>query len=331
VIAVEYLDDLGKASSRAGLERALAAGRGPFDRPEWWDLIVRHGGARPLFVLASGGEEAVLLPMASAGGRITGLANWYTFRWRPLASSPRLLAGLARGLRQHGWQVTLQQVPDEDGSASRLAEALRSAGWRVRLEPHDVNHVLAVGGRRYAEYLAGRPGRLRTALKRKAGKVACEVLDRFDEPAWRAYEAIYAASWKPEEGAPAMLEEFARAEGAAGRLRLGIARVDGEAVAAQMWTVEHGTAWIHKLAHREDSRALSPGTVLSAALFERVIDGDGVELIDFGTGDDGYKRDWMEDVRTRWRIDALDPRSPRAWPGLARDLARDLAARLKRR
>ena len=96
-------------------------------------------------------------------------------------------------------------------------------------------------------------------------------------------------------------------------------------------TVEHGTAWIHKLAHREDSRALSPGTVLSAALFERVIDGDGVELIDFGTGDDGDKRDWMDDVRTRWRIDALDPRSPRAWPGLARDLARDLAARLKRR
>ena len=327
MIAVEYLDDLGKASNREALDRALAEGRGPFDRPEWWELIVRHGGARALFMLASQGDQATLLPLAVADGKITGLANWYTFRWRPLASSSDLLSSACNTLQQKGWRVTLQQVPDEDGTASALARALRSAGWRVSLEPHDVNHVLAVGGRSYAEYLASRPGQLRTTLKRKASRVSCEVLDHFDEPVWRYYGAIYAASWKPEEGAPAMLEAFARAEGAAGRLRLGIARVDGEAVAAQMWTVEHGTAWIHKLAHRADARGHSPGTVLSAALFERVIDGDRVDMIDFGTGDDGYKRDWMEEVRQRWRIDALNPRSPRAWPALARKLA----ARLKRR
>ena len=28
-----------------------------------------------------------------------------------------------------------------------------------------------------------------------------------------------------------------------------------------------------------------------------VIDVDHVDLIDFGTGNDGYKRDWMEEVR----------------------------------
>jgi hypothetical protein len=36
------------------------------------------------------------------------------------------------------------------------------------MAPCDVNHVLEVGGRSYAEYLAARPGPLRTTLKRKA-------------------------------------------------------------------------------------------------------------------------------------------------------------------
>ena len=90
-------------------------------------------------------------------------------------------------------------------------------------------------------------------------------------------------------------------------------------MAAQFWSVEKlCIAYIHKLApHREDAKPLSAGTTLSAALFERVIDGDQVDLVDFGTGnDDRYKRDWMEQDRPRYRIEAvLDPRSGlRAWP-----------------
>ena len=324
MIAVEYLDDLGKASSPAARDLALAAGRGPFDRSEWWDLVSRHGGMTPLHALAGDGAGAVLLPLTVADGRISGLANWYTFRWRPLlgaGASPALLAELARGLARHGWRITLTQVPDEDGSASLLAAALREAGWRVRMEAHDCNHVLHLSGRSHAEYLAARPGPLRTTLRRRAGRLSCTVLDRFDEAAWGAYESIYSESWKPQEGAPALLEAFARAEGAAGRLRLGIAEAGGEPVAAQMWTIEDGTAWIHKLAHRESARALSPGTVLSAEMFARAIDTDRVEVIDFGTGDDPYKRDWMEEVRPRYRIDALWPAAPRSWPHLARNLA----------
>ena len=92
----------------------------------------------------------------------------------------------------------------------------------------------------------------------------------------------------------------------------------GAVVAAQFWTVEHGTAWIHKLAHLESAKPLSAGTTLSAALFEHVIDRDKVELIDFGTGNDPYKADWMELDRPRYRIDCLDPAQPRAWPALAK-------------
>jgi CelD/BcsL family acetyltransferase involved in cellulose biosynthesis len=82
--------------------------------------------------------------------------------------------------------------------------------------------------------------------------------------------------------------------------------------------VEGGTAFIHKLAYVEAAKPLSPGTSLSAALFETVIDHDRVSHIDFGTGDDPYKRDWMDQQRPRWRLVAMDPRRPGQWPAILR-------------
>jgi CelD/BcsL family acetyltransferase involved in cellulose biosynthesis len=115
---------------------------------------------------------------------------------------------------------------------------------------------------------------------------------------------------------------LAEAEGAAGRRRLAVAASEGKPVAAQLWTVENGVAWIHKLAHDEGAKRHSPGTLLSHALFCHVIDVDGVHEVDFGTGNDGYKRDWMEQVRTRWRLDAWRMAAPRQWPSLGKALAR---------
>jgi hypothetical protein len=322
LIAVSYHDTVNV------LQAVASPGAGPFDRPEWFALLA-HRARSPLIAMASDGAHAAGLPLVEVNGRIEPLRNWYAFSWRPLGSqSSNLLEAAARDLRSRTHRVTLWPVPDEDGSATRIVAAFRSAGWAVRSEPCDHNHVLPVGGRSFAEYWAGRPGPMRTTLKRKAKKVAVEILDRFDPAAWAAYEAIYNESWKPEEGAPDLLRRFAEAEGKAGRIRLGLARAECVPVAAQYWTVENGTAYIHKLAHRESAKALSAGATLSASLFERVIDIDKVALIDFGTGNDSYKLDWMELDRPRYRIDCLDPAQPRAWPALAkRALARAPAAR----
>ena len=214
----------------------------PFDRAEWFALLAETGLV-PLIAMAGDGAETAALALTEAGGRITPLRNWYSFTWRELApagpAGERLLVAIARQLKQRGWRVTLEPVPGEDGSADRLARAFRAAGWQVAVEPCDINHILPVKGRSFADYWDSRPGPLRTTLKRKAKKVETEILTRFDAQVWADYEAIYAASWKPAEDQPAMLRAFAEAEGAAGRLRLGVARADGVAVAAQVWTVEN--------------------------------------------------------------------------------------------
>lgn len=166
-------------------------------------------------------------------------------------------------------------------------------------------------------------------MKRKAKKVSITLTRTFDPVSWGYYEEIYAQSWKPSEGSPEFRRRFAEAEGKAGRLRLAVghAEIDGvtRAVAAQFWTVEGGTAYIHKLAHIEAAKPLSPGTALSAALFEEVIDRDHVTLVDFGTGDDGYKRDWMEFQRPRYRLSMMRLNDPRQWPKIAKLTFRRLA------
>lgn len=318
MVAVSYHDTVNV------LQAVDAAPAGPFDRAEWFALL--SDDRAPLVALGANGSGTTAMVLARTNGRIEPLRNWYAFTWRPIGPRSALPA-MAASLKEQTHRVTLWPVPDEDGSATALAHSFRDAGWRVRCEPCDHNHVLEVRGRSFAEYWEGRPGKMRTTLKRKAKKVVFEIHDRFDSAAWADYEAIYAESWKPEEGTPALLRKFAQAEGAAGRIRLGIARAEGEPVAAQFWTVENGTAYIHKLAHRESAKPISAGTTLSAALFERVIDGDGVDLVDFGTGNDPYKRDWMEIDRPRYRIDCLDPRQPKAWPALAKRLARSLGGR----
>ncbi|WP_338465896.1 GNAT family N-acetyltransferase [Novosphingobium sp. ZN18A2] len=318
---IVYHADLNEAQRRNGL---CPTGSSPFERLEWFALLSRECLAAhpPLLAIARDGERWAALPLMETGARqLSGLANWYSFFLRPLGDRS-LLPAIARDLASRADRITLAPLPQDDANA--LASAFGHAGWFAQLEPCDSNHFLDIGGRTFDEYWASRPGRLRETVRRrgKTGIVDLKVETRFDPADWAAYERIYGLSWKPEEGSPAFLRKFAREEGTAGRLRLGLASIDGTPVAAQMWTVEGGTAFIHKLAHDEAFRKHSPGTLLSHALFRHVIDRDNVAEIDFGTGDDPYKRDWMEDVRLRWRLDAYRLAAPRQWPSLGKALAR---------
>jgi CelD/BcsL family acetyltransferase involved in cellulose biosynthesis len=203
----------------------------------------------------------------------------------------------------------------------------------VFAQPAAVSWQTDTRGLDFAAYWARRPSRLRSSADRKAKAAALDIAvhRRFDAAAWTDYEEVYRASWKPAEGSPSFLRALAEAEGAAGRLRLGIARRDGRALAAQLWLLEGGTATIHKLAYREDYKALSPGTVLSVAMFRAALDEDRVERIDYGVGDEPYKADWMDERRLLWRLDAYDPRSPIGLAGALRAAASSLVRRLRSR
>jgi len=301
---------------------AVACGS-PFERLDWLALLAQEclDPAKAQVSVAVDGPRVAVLPWREVNGQIEALANWYNFFVRPLGDSA-LLSDIAQSL-PHG-RATFAPMPEADAAA--LATAMRKAGWIVLTDQCDANHVLEVNGRSYAEYWASRPGALRETVRRKGkkGDVVLRIATSFSQADWDAYETIYRLSWKPGEGSPDFLHKWAQMDGATGRLRLGIAEIDGQPVAAQFWTVEGGTGFIHKLAHDERFRKQSPGTLLTAAMFAHVIDVDRVDLVDFGTGDDPYKRDWMDAVRTRWRLRAWRRTSARHWPSLARALGRQL-------
>ncbi len=329
-----YHADLREAQADPALAALL--GRSPvstpFDRLDWLMLLAEHclPGTVCKLAVARDGDALAVLPFREGPGGAAALGTWYSFFVRPLtndhAQASALFEALARSLAPIG---AVQLAPLPETEAAELAKAFRTAGWIGVAEPCDTNHVLVLKGRSFAEYWAAQPSALRETVRRKTarGKVALRIETAFREADWAAYEAIYAKSWKPEEGNPQFLRAFAEAESAAGALRIGIAEIDRQPVAAQFWTVEGGTAWIHKLAHDEAHRAHSPGTLLTAALFRHVIDEDRVHTVDFGTGNDAYKCDWMEVQRPRFALRFYRPAAVGHWPALARLAARRMLRR----
>ncbi len=313
MVNVTLFDELDavEQDARGALDRANQACL--HDRLSWFRLVERNcpPEGKLQVVRAEQDNRRAWLFLAVDGREADGYAAWYSLRYR-LIGDPGLgpeIAGFLRNKRL----TRVELAPIENPEA--LATALRSAGWSVAIEPAFGNWI-ARTEKGFDEYWSRRPGQLRSTARRKAKAAALDVVihDRFDAVAWADYEAVYRASWKPEEGSFAFLRDLAEQEGAAGTLRLGLAYHRDRPVAAQLWLVEGEVATIHKLAYAEDAKAMSPGTVLGEAMFRRAIDEDGVRLVDYGTGDDAYKRDWMDERRQLWRIIAHNPRT---LPGLA--------------
>ncbi len=310
---------------------ALDRGAQPslFARLDWFRLLQRHcpPPGRLLVVRAREAARSAWLFLAVDGPTARAYAAWYSLRFDAVGDhGDDVMTSLAKALRGRGIaRVELAPLADPEP----LRRAFRRAGWFVSVTPKTGNWRIPTEGLDFETYWAGRPAQLRNTARRRAKAAALEIViyDRFDADVWADYESVYRQSWKPEEGSFPFLRALAEQEGAAGTLRLGVARRDGRPVAVQLWLVEHGEAVIHKLAYAEDAKAMSPGTLLGMEMFRRALDADRVRAIDYGTGDDRYKQDWMAERRQLWRLDAFDPRTPRGLAGAARSAASALVRR----
>ncbi len=315
-----------------------------FERDAWFDHLLRDCCADQRAVVIDGivGDSLCRLRLLEiAPGHLFSLANWYSFRWGPQFKTPDpaarrpALIRAWRAARHQAHRLDLSPIPVEGGAATELSETLRAAGWHVAMAPISRSHWLDTEGRSFDGWWEMRPSRLRSTVARKAKKniVSIAVHTAFSDAHWDEYEAVYRASWKPDEPCPEFLRHWARVASDQRALRLGIARIDGVPVAAQFWTVDADVASIHKLAQITDAaaEAHSPGTLLTHALFAHAFDVDRVRRIDFGTGDDGYKRDWMEQSADLVRITATDLRQPAAWISIAQHGLSRVAARLRGR
>ena len=332
-VQVELFDDLDAAARDAGSALARESRPWMFDRIDWFRLVqdFTPPEGKPLVIRARNGQASAWLFLAVEGGTALALSNWYCLRYGAVVHGPDGTAAveeLSRGLRKAGVsRIFFSPIGEDDP----LPAALKRNGWLTRKSQSNVSWRIRTSGMTFEEYWASRPSRLRNTAKRraKAANLDLVVHHDFDAKAWDDYEIVYNASWKPAEGSPALMRKLAEAEGAAGTLRLGLAYHEGKPVAAQLWVVEHGIATIHKLSYREDAKHLSPGTILSVEMFRRAIDEDKVDVIDFGIGNDGYKRDWMGECVPLYALTAYDLRSLGGVSGIARSVAAKLVQRVR--
>ena len=306
------------------------SGGGLFQSGAWFELLRQHGFAAPPEVLHCPLPTGGVLPlMRSPGGRgLLSLANYYSGLYGPLpgeaGASP---AGDAwRGLRPGGC-LRLQPLDADAPWLAALERDLRHRAWWTSRFFAFGNWYQPVPSGGFDAYWAQRPSPLRHSVERgqrrlqRAGAWRIDIHTRpgpgLDEAA-QAYAEVYAQSWKQAESPAGFVPALIQCAAEQGWLRLGVLWLDGRPLAAQLWLVHGGSACIFKLAYVEGTHKLSPGSVLTAALMRHAMDVDRVHEVDYLSGDDAYKADWMARRRERVGLLAFDQRHPMGWALAAR-------------
>lgn len=332
----------GVAALGAAWDGVFAEGAGVQGGRAWFaatEAAALPVGARPLWLtLLDGGRGAALLPLLRlADGTVGSLTSPYTLLYQPLlaAGTDPFAAGLAFGRVLRRWPLVRLEAMDPGwpGLAPLLAGLRRAGLAPLRFEHFGNWHEETPDG--WERYLETRPAQLRTTVRRRlrAAEKAADL--RFElvrdpagvEAALAAYEAVYARSWKEPEPFPRFNAGLLPLLAAAGVLRMAVLRRGERPIAAQYWTVDGGVGTVLKLAHDEAEKAVSPGTVLTAMVI-RCLLAEGVRALDFGRGDDAYKRGWVGVRRVRVGVVLAAPWRVRGLLAVARHVAGGVRRRL---
>ncbi len=314
-----------------------------------WLRLLANTALQPLaqprvYVLRVDGRPVAALPTLEypGTGRLEGLSNYYTAMFGPVFE-PGLdnasLVPLVRALldRPDAPATLLFGPMDPLGPGfAMLRESLRRAGLATfRYFAHG-NWYLPVMSD-WQSYFEARPGAVRSTIKRMGrkfeaagGRLEIVRTPEDAEAGIRAYEHVYARSWKQAEPHPAFMPGLIRLCARRGWLRLGIAWVGDVPVAAQLWIVANGRAEIYKLAYDEAHKALAPGTLLTTMLMRHAFEVDHVREADYLIGDDPYKAQWMTHRREHLGLVAYNLRSVRGLVLAAREFGGRLMKRLRK-
>jgi len=317
---------------------------------DWFELLQDSvypddSGVRYYF-LADKNKLSTILPLRLTNEghvrTVESMGNYYTSLYSPLLSDDsdllNLKYALASASRDHGGAHVMRFAPmdPESPAYNGLLNELRAIGW-IPFKFFCFGNWFLTVDFNWEEYLKKRSANLRSSIKRRSKDFVAdggtlEVVSNADdvEQAIAAFQEVYTASWKLPEPYPDFVPSLIRQLSTKGMLRLGIARMKGRPIAAQLWIVGQSKASIYKVAYHKAFSSLSPGTVLTSHLLKHVIDQDHVKEVDFLIGDDEYKKIWMSDRRERWGIVAYNPRTVIGFALLIKEIGGRVAKILKK-
>jgi len=343
-ITVRETGDFAAVEAACGHLLTPAAAASAFLAPWWWRTMLAAGlpeGAQARFlVFEQAGAAVALLPLLDGPGGLSGLTGLYTCFFQPLfmtGAGAALWSQVGMATAQHCRRHGVIRLDALAGDAEWLPAFLTGAGrggLRAERFDHFGNWHEPALDRGWDAYFAARPGNLRETIRRKMRKSAASDFALVTggaglEAGIAAYEEVYARSWKVAEPFPDFNATLMREAADAGALRLGLLAAEGRVVATQLWVLAGGIASVLKLAHDEAYAALSPGTVLSVRMIRHLIEVDRVTGLDFGRGDDPYKKTWTTQRRQRVGLLLANPWHPKGLGALGRQAVGRLLRRLK--
>lgn len=313
------------------------------------DYVDGVAGNAWFFVLREGDAVTTALPLLQQRGNfpqrceLRSLANYYSALYSPLISTASTVEGLVlllkSALRLAGSpdSLTFRPLDPQSPAYQLLLKALRLAGLPA-YEFFCFGNWYEPVRQAWPAYLAERDGKIRSTIKRMGKKFAADggeltiLTGASDiERMLADYQSVYGASWKQAEPHANFIPGLIALCASKGWLRMGVARLQGRAIAAQLWMVAQGKVEIYKLAYDEAYKSYSPGTLLTQLLMQHVFEHDAAVEIDYLIGDDDYKRGWMSQRRERWGIIAFNPRRLGGLAGWAREALGRMARRFKSR
>lgn len=293
-----------------------------FSRP-WFENLIRTTPDNCQNILLAcvveDGNVLAILPLEKRGSEHWyALTNLYSSLYTLLLDErkPQEVAEfLAQGLVKLKFSLLrLDPVAEDDRNLHYFQQAMESLGVSCQRRFRFYNWIHRTRGQSFTEYMQARPAKVRNTIARKARKLdrehgytICLFTDGNVQQAVNDYNAVYNKSWKANELYGDFIAGLALHLARHGWLRLAILYIEGKAAAAQFWFVVHGRASIFKLAYDEDWKHYSPGSILTCYLMDHVIDSDKVSEIDFLTGNDSYKQDWMSERRERYSLSFINP------------------------
>jgi len=289
--------------------------------------LAEHQSLLLACVIESSRTLAILPLIKGAQGDLSSLSNNFTSLYSLLMTNSgqqdSILKCLAEGLARHiaddtsekkTQSILFEPIDTNDDNIMRLHQLIEANGFKSQTYFRFYNWMHPIQDQSFDEYMAERPANLRNTIRRKKSKLGREHgyeirLYKNDkktpmliDQVLKHYTEIYKTSWKTNEFfsdfTPALVNGLYQNNW----LRLAILYANEQPIAAQIWFVVHGKANIYRLVHDENWKQYSPGSILTEYLMRYVIDTDKVAEIDFLTGNERYKQDWMTVRRERFGI-----------------------------
>lgn len=298
-----------------------------FEMLEWFSLLQKH--------ILLENEEAVYYCIKNTDNRIEGifplikcmkpdntgymlksLSNFYSMEYRPffakMARNSKKAANIFADyltVVENGW-TSLELSPVDDGELSHInfIEEM-SEYYNITSSLCHKNWIYRNHNETYENYIKHSPSRIKDIQRKERRlkknhtvqfKIWCDETDI--EICIKDYFRVYDNSWKDEENYPGFIPDLIKLCAQKKMLRLGILYIDDVPAAAQFNIFHDNTTLIYKLSYREDHKKLSAGAVLSFKMMEYAFDKDKSQEIDYGCGDDAYKKEWMNNCRKKMTI-----------------------------